>query len=131
MRRSTWTSPTPATARTSERLAEALAALEARLGGAPDDVPFLLDADTLERESQFTFRTPYGALDVLGDPDGAPSYAMLREAAGEPRDIEGFPVFVASLDHLIAMKEVSGRPKDKLMATEYRVLSDEIRRRED
>jgi hypothetical protein len=25
-------------------------------------------------------------------------------------------------------KERSGRPKDKLMATEYRVLSDELRR---
>jgi hypothetical protein len=31
------------------------------------------------------------------------------------------------LDHLIAMKEAAGRPKDKLMATEYRVLSDELR----
>jgi hypothetical protein len=34
---------------------------------------------------------------------------------------------VASLDHLIAMKQASGRTKDKLMATEYRVLSDELR----
>jgi hypothetical protein len=25
------------------------------------------------------------------------------------------------------MKEASGRPKDKLMATEYRMLSDELR----
>jgi hypothetical protein len=36
-------------------------------------------------------------------------------------------VLFASLDHLIAMKEASGRTKDKLMATEYRVLSDELR----
>jgi hypothetical protein len=36
-------------------------------------------------------------------------------------------VRIASLDHLIAMKEASRRPKDKLMATEYRVLSDELR----
>jgi hypothetical protein len=34
---------------------------------------------------------------------------------------------VASLDHLIAMKEASGRTKDKLMATEYRTISDELR----
>ena len=32
-------------------------------------------------------------------------------------------VLAASLDHLIAMKDASGRTKDKLMATEYRVLS--------
>jgi len=35
---------------------------------------------------------------------------------------------VASLDHLIAMKEAAGRPKDKLMATEYRGLSDLLRK---
>jgi hypothetical protein len=34
---------------------------------------------------------------------------------------------VASLDHLIAMKEAAGRTKDKMMATEYRALSDAIR----
>jgi hypothetical protein len=36
-------------------------------------------------------------------------------------------ICVASLDHLIAMKETSGRTKDKLMATEYRVTADELR----
>jgi hypothetical protein len=41
--------------------------------------------------------------------------------------VRGRQVFVASLDHLIAMKEPLGRTKDKLMATEYRVLSDRLR----
>jgi hypothetical protein len=36
---------------------------------------------------------------------------------------------MASLDHLVAMKEATGRAKDKLMATEYRVLSDQVRAR--
>ena len=36
----------------------------------------------------------------------------------------------ASLDHLIGMKEAAGRTKDKLMASEYRLLADEIRKRE-
>jgi hypothetical protein len=55
------------------------------------------------------------------------SEADPSQAAGEPIEIDGEPVFVASLDHLIAMKEASGRTKDRLMATEYRVLSDEVR----
>ena len=42
-------------------------------------------------------------------------------------EVEGAPLLVASLDHLIAMKEASGRTKDKLMASEYRVLSDVLR----
>jgi hypothetical protein len=110
-----------------ERLAAALRELGARLRGAPGDLPFLLDAKTIENGAHFTFVTPYGSLDILSDPDGAPSYAVLKHAAGEPVEVEGVPMRVASLDHLIAMKESAGRTKDKLMATEYRVLSDELR----
>lgn len=114
-----------------ERLAEALESIDAKLRGTPPDVPFLLDADTIERGAHFTFRTLYGSIDILTDPDGAPPYARLRADAGDPLEIEGERVLVASLDHLIAMKDRTGRTKDKLMATEYRVLSDEIRRREE
>jgi hypothetical protein len=110
-----------------ERLASALRELGATLRGAPPGMPFQLDAKALESGSHFTFDTPSGALDILSDPDGAPPYLQLRAAAGEPADVEGEPIRVASLDHLIAMKDASGRPKDKLMATEYRTLSDELR----
>jgi hypothetical protein len=111
-----------------ERLAAALQELEAELRGAPAGLPFAPDAETLRAGSHFTFSTPYGPLDLLSDPDGAPRYAELKRAAGEPASIEGTAVHVASLDHLIAMKERSGRTKDKLMASEYRVLADELRR---
>ena len=110
-----------------ERLTAALRELGATLRGAPPGLPFILDAETLEKGSHFTFDTPHGSLDILSDPEGAPKYEILRSAA-EPAEIEGLTVRIASLDHLIAMKEASGRTKDKLMATEYRVLSDEIRR---
>ena len=109
-----------------KRLAAALRDLGATLRG-PRDVPFQLDARTLEAGSHFTFETPHGSLDVLSDPSGAPSYEKLKAAAGEPAEVEGEAMLVASLDHLIAMKEASGRTKDKLMATEYRVLSDRLR----
>ena len=110
-----------------ERLASALDALGANLRGAPRDFPFQLDARTLKAGAHFTFETRYGSLDILTDPDGAPPYEKLKAAAGAPAAVEGELIFVASLDHLIAMKEASDRTKDKLMATEYRVLSDELR----
>jgi hypothetical protein len=109
------------------RLASALHELGVTLRGAPDDLPFEPDAKTLEHGGHFTLNTRYGPLDILSDPEGAPPYERLKQEAGEPIEIDGEPVFVASLDHLIAMKEASGRAKDKLMATEYRVLSDELR----
>jgi hypothetical protein len=112
-----------------ERLAAALRELGATLRGAPKDLPFQLDARTLAAGQNFTFDTRLGKVDMLGDPSGAPKYPKLAEDA-EPKEIEGISVLVCSIDHLIAMKDAAGRTKDKLMATEYRVLADEIRRRE-
>jgi len=63
---------------------------------------------------------------MISDPAGAPSYARLKTGATE-MEVRGFVVLVASLDHMIAMKEATGRTKDKLMATEYRVISDLLR----
>ena len=111
-----------------ERLSEALRELGATLRGAPRDLPFVVDAKTLENGANFTFETRFGPLDVLSDPAGAPPYATLRAGSGEELLVEGVRIRVASLDHLIAMKEAAGRPKDLLMASEYRVISDELRR---
>ena len=110
-----------------ERLAAALRELGATLRGAPGDIPFLLDAETIAKGAHFTFDTPFGGVDILSDPDGAPPYDRLVAAAGEPAPVEGVLIRVASLDHLIAMKEASDRPKDRNMATEYRTISDELR----
>jgi len=113
-----------------ERLAAALREAGATLRGAPRDVPFVLDAVSLANGANFTFDTSLGSLDILGDPAGAPLYASLREASVEATLFD-VRVRVASLDHLIAMKEAAGRPKDLLAASEYRVISDELRRARD
>lgn len=109
-----------------ERLAAALRELGASLRGAPADIPFLLDADTLEQGLNFTFDTQFGPFDILGEPAGAPRYAELKEAS---QVVEAFDASlnVASIDHLIAMKEAAGRTKDKLVASELRVISDRMR----
>jgi hypothetical protein len=109
-----------------ERLAGVLTDLGATLRGALTDLPFLLDADTLERGGNFTFRTSSGPLDLFAYPEGAAPYERIR-ADAKTIDVAGHAILIASLDHLIAMKEAAGRPKDKLMSLEYRVLSDEQR----
>jgi hypothetical protein len=109
-----------------ERLAAVLRSLDATLRGAPSDVPFQLDARSLAAGTNFTFATSLGAIDILAEPIGAPPYDRLR-ADAVVIDIAGNGIRIASLEHLIAMKEAAGRPKDKLMATEYRTLSDELR----
>jgi hypothetical protein len=109
-----------------ERIAQVLRSLGATLRGAPEDMPFLLDAKTLEAGGNFTFSTSLGSVDLLAYPAGSPPYEQLRDAA-KIIEVRGHPVPVASLDHLIAMKDAAGRPRDKLMATEYRTISDELR----
>jgi hypothetical protein len=111
-----------------ERLAATLLELGATLRGAPAGLPITPDAKTIEGGMNLTFDTPYGSFDILSDPDGAPRYAELEKAAVRT-ELDGEQVLVASLDHLIAMKEASGREKDQYMAKEYRTLADEIRRR--
>lgn len=110
-----------------ERLAKLLRDLGATLRGAPPDLPFLLDAEALEQRGNLTFDTQYGALDILAYPEGAPKYEEVKKAADQI-DYSGRSVRVASLDHLIAMKDAAGRRKDQLMATEYRTLADERQR---
>jgi hypothetical protein len=114
-------------AKNLERLATALRELGARLRGAPSDLPLQLDARMLRSGSHFTFETPFGSLDILSDPDGAPGYDKLKAAAGAPAEVDAQALYVASLDDLIAMKDASARTKDQLMATEYRTLSDRLR----
>ena len=69
------------------------------------------DARTLSHVVVLTLRTPLGLLDLLVAPEGAPRYKTLMRRASQT-ELEGRPLLYASLDHLIAMKEASGRPQD-------------------
>jgi predicted nucleotidyltransferase len=111
------------------RLAEALEEIGVTLRGAPDDLPFQLDAQTLANGANFTFDTEFGSFDVLSDIAGIRSYEDLRRNA-KVEQISGIDVRIASLDDLIAMKRAANRVKDQLMVLEYVELADEIRRRE-
>jgi transcriptional regulator with XRE-family HTH domain len=109
-----------------ERLAVALRDLRARWRGGPPDLPIVLDAKMLENGANFTFDTPYGMFDVLGDLSGVRDYEDLRREA-RIESYDGLDIRVASIDHLIAMKRAANRTKDKLMLLEYVEIADRLR----
>lgn len=94
-----------------DALGTALVALDAKLAGVSEDVPFVPDGRTLRQVGMLTLETIAGRLDVLATPVGAPPFADLRKRA-DRYDVGGLFVLVASLDDLLAMKRASGRPKD-------------------
>ncbi|MBI4728425.1 MAG: hypothetical protein HY775_02855 [Acidobacteria bacterium] len=110
-----------------ERLARALRALHAHLRGAPEDIPFLLDAKTLANGDHFTFATDVGDFDCLGTPAGTAGYNDLASAA-TPLEFDGLQVLVTSLDDLIRMKRAAGRPKDRIELEVLGALREEIER---
>lgn len=112
-----------------EQLAAALQELKAKLRGAPEDVPFILDAKTLEMGDHFTFTTTVGSVDVLGTPAGTRGYDDLDRVA-EAKELNGLTVKVASIDDLIRMKRAAGRPKDLIQAEVLGALREEIEREE-
>jgi hypothetical protein len=96
-----------------KRLAAALQELGARLRGrgVPPDLPFQLDAATLDAGDMFTFTTSEGPVDILGTPSGTRGFGDL-DAGATDMVIGGVTVRVAALDDLIRMKAASGRMKD-------------------
>ena len=109
-----------------ELIAAVFRKLGAKRRGAPPDVPFILDARSLAEGGNFTFDTDLGKIDILAYPAGVPAYEKLRADAMEI-SVEGRRVRIASLDHLIAMKEAAARPRDLTMAAEYRTIADLLR----
>lgn len=96
-----------------DALAAALGDIGAVLRGAPADLPFLLDAETIRAGDTFTFSTRVGDLDVHGTPRGTAGFEDLATRALVYDLGENLQALVCSLEDLIRMKEASGRPKDR------------------
>jgi hypothetical protein len=107
-----------------EKLAAALAALHPRLRGAPPDLPFLWDAQTLASGLNFTLTTDLGDLDVLGEVTGLGTFNDVLQLAGT-LDVAGTETLVLTLDGLERAKRAAGRAKDLLDLAEI----GEIRKR--
>jgi hypothetical protein len=108
------------------RLAAALKELKARLRGVGEDVPFRLDARTLEAGDHFTFETRAGNLDILGFPAGSGGFDRLVRTSAELEIDKGLRVRVASVEDLIQMKRAAGRPKDLIEVEILSALQEEM-----
>jgi len=106
-----------------DRLARALKPLAPTLRGAPNDLPFTLDAVTLKAGLNFTLQSKAGDLDLMGEITGIGAYPAVRRLSIVMRVYER-DVQVLSLDGLERAKRAAGRLKDLADLAEIR----EIRR---
>jgi predicted nucleotidyltransferase len=93
-----------------ELLARALKEIHPTLRGAPADLPFRLDAQSLALGANFTFNTDFGPLDLLGWVEPLGRYEDLLPHA-ERVALGARSVWVIGLDDLIAIKRHINRPK--------------------
>lgn len=104
-----------------EKLAKALHDIHARLRGAPEGLPFQLDARTLRQGLNFTFQTDIGSVDLLGEVLGVGGYQDARSDA-QIHQLFGHSFLVLSLPRLIAAKRAAGRIKDQLVLPELEAI---------
>jgi hypothetical protein len=102
-------------------LVQALRSVRATLRGAPKDLPFILDEETLKRGLNFTFATAIGDLDLLGEVRGV---GVFDDCLKDSVTIEvfGHPFSVLSLKKLIDAKRAAGRSKDLMALPELEAL---------
>ena len=93
-------------------LAEALKELQPTLRGAPADLPFRIDAESLALGCNFTFQTTEGDLDLLGYIEPIGGFEELEEHAETIR-IGAIDLKIIGLEDLIRIKEHLGRAKDR------------------
>jgi hypothetical protein len=110
------------------RIAAALKPFAPALRGAPDELPFTLDAATMKAGFNFTLRTTAGDLDLLGEVTGIGAYAAVARLS-EHMSVYGRDVRVLTLDGLERAKRAAGRIKDLSDLAEIREIRDAKARR--
>lgn len=103
------------------RLTNALRSVNATLRGAPKDIPFILDEETLGRGLNFTFDTDIGKIDILGEVQGVGWYDDCFKHSDEI-ELFGYKLRVLSLEKLIEAKRAAGRAKDLLALPELEAI---------
>lgn len=104
-----------------QRLVHALEQHKPRLRGAPVDLPFQWDEETLRNGLNFTLMTSVGPIDIFGEIMGGPSYEDLV-ADTVILKLFGNKCRCLNLERLIKVKEAMGRPKDLEVVKELKSL---------
>lgn len=104
-----------------ERLTKALQSVNARLRNAPENLLFILDAETLKKGLNFKFTTDIGSLDLLGEVRGLGYYEDVLPGA-LIFELFGYKVPVVELTKLILAKRTAGRAKDLIAVVELEAL---------
>ena len=103
------------------QIVKALRSVNATLRGAPKDIPFILDEETLAHGLNFTFDTDVGKVDLLGEVQGIGIY---NDCFSDSLEVElfGVPHRILSLKKLIEAKRSAGRTKDLLVLPELEAI---------
>jgi hypothetical protein len=109
------------------RLVKALSPHRPWLRGAPANIPFQFDEETIKRGLNFTLATDIGEIDLLGEVAGLGPYDAVR-ALSETMQVYGRGCNILSLEGLIKAKRAAGRPRDLAVIPELEALS-ELRRK--
>jgi len=107
-----------------DRLSAALAPHEPYLRGAPEGLPFTLDAATLASGLNFTLTSKLGDIDLLGEIVGGGGYVDLLPHCIEI-DLFGVRCRCLGLAKLIEVKRAAGRPKDLEALAELEAIRDQ------
>ena len=107
-----------------ERLVACLTPHQPYLRGAPPNLPFRWDEETLRRGLNFTLTTRLGDLDLLGEIVGGGDYPALLPHTIE-LEVFGQPCRCLDLPTLIRTKRAAGRQRDFDALSEREALQEE------
>ena len=105
------------------RLCNALKPINPYLRGAPKNLPFIFDLETLKNGLNFTFVSDLGSIDLLGEVVGGGRYEDLIKNSIEIKMEENIFLCV-NLEKLIELKRFAGRAKDLEAIAELELLKD-------
>lgn len=111
-------------AKNFERLVQALTPIKPYLRGGGPDLPFRFDEKTLKMRLNFTLRTTFGDLDLLGEVSGGGSYEDLLPFTDDAVAY-GRRFKIVQLEKLIVLKRAAARAKDREAIAQLEALRQE------